>query len=222
MSRFHKLLPEDPFNRRLLVAFLFIWAITCWSVPFPREFFAMQHVPTVLAVAALLWGESKLRISRLSFALITAFLLLHLIGARYLYSNVPYDDWSETLFGLRINERMGFERNHYDRLVHFCFGLLFVYPLWEVFTRHACLGSWWSGLLAICVVMAASAVYEIGEWATAMTFAPDWAEAYNGQQGDIWDAQKDMAFAAVGSILAAGFVCRMYKPNRAEQPLRKL
>jgi putative membrane protein len=43
-----------------------------------------------------------------------------------------------------------------------------------------------------------------------MTFAPDWAEAYNGQQGDIWDPQKDMALAAAGSILAAGVVGLAY------------
>lgn len=217
MSRLQSLLPEDPFNRRVLAAFLLVWAATCWNVPFPKEFFAMQHAPTVLAVVALIWGERTLRISHLSFAFITAFLLLHLIGARYLYSNVPYDDWSQMLFGFRINERLGFQRNHYDRLVHFSFGLLFVYPLWEVFTGHARLGSWWSCLLAICIVMAASAVYEIGEWATAATFAPDWAEAYNGQQGDIWDAQKDMTFAGLGSILAAGVVGLACNPNRIEK-----
>jgi putative membrane protein len=60
--------------------------------------------------------------------------------------------------------------------------------------------------MSICVILAASAVYEIGEWATAMAFAPDWAEAYNGQQGDIWDPQRDMALAAIGSIVAAGFI----------------
>ena len=178
----------------------------------------MQHVPTVLAVPALILAERKLRVSRLSFALIIAFLLLHLVGARYLYSNVPYDDWSQKFFGFRIDERMGFERNHYDRLVHFSFGLLLCYPLWELFARYTRLEGWWPGVLAICVVLAASAVYEIGEWATAMTFAPDWAEAYNGQQGDNWDSQKDMAFAAVGSILAAGLVGIVRKPNREDKP----
>ena len=79
--------------------------------------------------------------------------------------------------------------------------------------RHARLRGWWPGVLAICVVLAASAVYEIGEWATAMTFAPDWAEAYNGQQGDMWDAQKDMALAAVGSILGTGIVGLTYRPK---------
>lgn len=53
----------------------------------------------------------------------------------------------------------------------------------------------------VCVALAASAVYEIAEWAVAMTFAPDWAEAYNGQQDDAWDAQRDMALAWVGAIV---------------------
>ena len=195
MASFHNLLPTDLLNRRTMAMFLVIWAASCWNVSYPPEFFAMQHVPTLAATAALIIAERKLRISRRSFALIIAFLLLHLVGARYLYSFVPYDDWSQKILGFRIGERMGFERNQYDRVVHFCFGLLFTYPLWEVFTRHARLRGWWPGVLAISVVLAASAVYEIGEWATAMTFAPDWAEAYNGQQGDPWDAHTDIVRA---------------------------
>jgi putative membrane protein len=217
MSCFHNLLPEDSLNRRIIVVFLFVWAASCWNVPYPKEFFAMQHVPTVVAVAALILAETRLRIGRLSFALIIAFRLLHLIGARYLYSNVPYDDWSQKFLGFRIGERMGFERNHFDRLVHFSFGLLFICPLWDLFTRYARLGGWWPGVLAICVVLAASAVYEIGEWATAMTFAPDWAEAYNGKQGDPWDAQKDIALAGVGAILGAGVVGLAYGGNSAKR-----
>jgi putative membrane protein len=217
MPCFYSMLPKDLLNRRIMAVFLVVWAASCWNVSYPTEFFAMQHVPTVAAVAALIVAERKLRISRLSFSLIIAFLLLHLIGARYLYSNVPYDDWTQAILGVRIGERMGFERNHYDRLVHFCFGLLFTCPLWELFARHARLKGWWPGVLAICVVLAASAVYEIGEWATAMTFAPDWAEAYNGQQGDIWDPQKDMALAAAGSILAAGVVGLVCRPRQEDK-----
>jgi putative membrane protein len=32
--------------------------------------------------------------------------------------------------------------------------------------------------------------------------AGDTADYYNGQQGDIWDAQKDMAIAQLGSLMA--------------------
>ena len=86
-----KLLPHDPVNRRVMAAFLAIWAVSCIRVPYP-EFFVMQHVPTVLAVIALIVAERKQLLNRLGFALVILFLLLHLLGARYLYSFVPYDD----------------------------------------------------------------------------------------------------------------------------------
>jgi putative membrane protein len=138
--------------------------------------------------------------------MVVAFLLLHVVGARYLYSNVPYDDWSERLLGLRINDQIGFERNHYDRLVHFAFGILFVLPVWEFAEQRLHLRTPWPAIAAVCFVLAASAVYEIAEWGVAMIFAPDWADAYNGQQGDVWDAQRDMALAWAGSMLSAAAV----------------
>ncbi len=201
--------PRDSVNRGLLAALLAVSAVSCIKLPHP-EYFAMQHVPTVIGVVALVSAERRIGITRLSFALVIAFLLLHVVGARYLYSYVPYDDWSERLLGLRINEQFGFARNHYDRLVHFAFGLLFALPLWQFFERQLGLRAVWAAAGAICVVLAAGAVYEIFEWAVAMIFAPDWAEEYNGQQGDVWDAQRDMALAWVGSIVGVMLIA-MYR-----------
>jgi len=194
-----RLLPNDPWNRRVLAAFVVLWVISCIRVPYP-QFFAMQHLPTALAVIALTAAERKALVDRVGFGFVISFLVLHVVGARYLYSYVPYDDWAEHVLGIRLSERFGFERNHYDRLVHFWFGLLFVYPLARFFERQLGVRGWWPAVLALCVVMAAGAVYEIAEWSVAMAFAPDWADAYNGQQGDPWDAQRDMALAAVGAM----------------------
>ena len=55
--------------------------------------------------------------------------------------------------------------------------------------------------MAVQFILATSALYEIGEWALAISVAPDWAEHYNGQQGDMWDAQKDMALATAGAVV---------------------
>jgi putative membrane protein len=60
----------------------------------------------------------------------------------------------------------------------------------------------WAALAAVDVVISSGAVYELFEWGIAVTLAPDLAEAYNGQQGDLFDAQKDMAIAAAGAIAA--------------------
>jgi putative membrane protein len=205
MSLLAEILPEDRWNRSLMAAFLVLWAVSCIRLPHP-EYFVIQHVPTVLATAALIMVERKQAVDRLGFTFIVLFLTLHLLGGRYLYSFVPYDDWSQKILGVSITELFGFQRNHYDRLVHVCFGLLFAYPLAWFFHKRLGLAGWWPMILAVCVILAAGAVYEIAEWLAAMTFAPDWAEAYNGQQGDIWDAQRDMACAAVGAFIAAGWI----------------
>jgi putative membrane protein len=49
--------------------------------------------------------------------------------------------------------------------------------------------------------MCTSLVYEWAEWAIALTMSPEAAEAYNGQQGDVWDAHMDMLLATVGALL---------------------
>lgn len=195
-------LPRDSVNRGMLAALLVAWAVSCINLPHP-EYFAMQHVPTIIGVLALVWFERRGNVTRLGFTAVTVFLLLHVVGARYLYSYVPYDDWTDRIVGFRINERFGFERNHFDRLVHFAFGLLFVLPLWQFFERRLKLHGVPAAMVAIGAVLAASAIYEIAEWGVAVILAPDWADAYNGQQGDIWDAQKDMALAWLGSMIAA-------------------
>ena len=44
--------------------------------------------------------------------------------------------------------------------------------------------------------------YELLEWGIAFSLSEDMAESYNGQQGDMWDAHKDMALAMVGSMIS--------------------
>jgi putative membrane protein len=211
-----QLLPDDAWNRFALAVFLALWAISCLRVPYPKYFW-LQHVPTVAVVVVLVLAQNRLHISRLSYP------LLHVLGARYLYSYVPYDDWSERLLGYRITERFSFTRNHYDRLVHLLFGLLLVVPAWRFSQRIVGTTAWWSAAFAFSAIMAASAVYEVFEWLVAVIMAPDWAESYNGQQGDMWDAQRDMALAGLGAILGlaaiAGWQAR-YSAAKTESRAR--
>jgi putative membrane protein len=130
-------------------------------------------------------------------------LVLHVVGARWIYSNVPYEKWCDSLFGAGPQEWFGWIRNHYDRLVHLAFGLLMPLPIAEAAMRFGGLSRRWALFTAISVVASASAVYEVFEWLLAIVAAPEYAEHYNGQQGDIWDGQKDMALAIAGSLIAA-------------------
>lgn len=60
-------------------------------------------------------------------------MLLHILGARYIYSYVPYDEWMQALAGVTLTGSFALSRNHYDRVVHFAFGLLFARPTFEIF-----------------------------------------------------------------------------------------
>ena len=137
---------------------------------------------------ALTFG--KFRLSNVSYVLIALFLGLHLVGAHYTYSEVPLD-WGA----------LGFERNHFDRVVHFSFGLLLAYPIREVFMRVAQAKGFWSYYLPLDVTLAFSAVYEIIEWLTAAIVDPEAGAAFLGSQGDPFDAVKDMALAGAGALL---------------------
>jgi putative membrane protein len=163
----------------------------------------LHHVPTVLALIFLAWLAWKRRISDASLTAISLFIWLHILGARYIYSFVPYDEWTRNWLGFSIDEKFGFTRNHYDRLVHFFYGVLATVPQVELLQARWKLGRWSAHFISFALVLAAGAAYEIVEWCIALIMAPDWAERYNGQQGDVWDAQKDMLLAALGAIVSS-------------------
>lgn len=191
----------DRFELALLLLLLLATAITCVHPTFPHQIL-LQHVPTVAAIAWLAVSKRFWPLSRTSFALVVVFLLLHVVGARYCYSFVPYDEWSRQLFGVDVSSRLGWTRNNYDRLVHLMFGLLVAPAAREVFHRHLGASRRLSLALAVQFVLATSLVYELAEWVATFTLAPEQADTYNGQQGDAWDAQKDMALAAVGALVS--------------------
>jgi len=169
--------------------------------PFP-EVSPLHHGPTLVALIALPFLVRRWPMSDAAFGCVVFFLLLHTLGGRYTYTNMPYDEWARALTGTGVNEAFGWSRNHYDRFVHLAFGLLMVRPVLEVchikgLVRRA--GIW----VALAFVLSMSCLYEVFEYLLTLVAARPLAEDYNGQQGDMWDAQKDMALAALGAALSA-------------------
>lgn len=196
-------LRTDRYQQFLFLFFLVFLAGSCVAPPYP-QFLLMQHAPTLLAALLLAFLSNRFAMSRLSFSAIILFLGLHTLGARYLYSYVPYDAWFEELLNINISDLFGFQRNHYDRVVHFSYGLLLAVPIQEFERQHLRLSAALSSILAIECIIATSASYEMIEWLVAIVFTPEWADQFLGQQGDMFDAQKDMALATTGSILSIG------------------
>lgn len=170
--------------------------------PHDRGDWALENVLTLIFVIVLSLSYKKFPLSRLSYTLIFVFMCLHEIGAHYTYAKVPYDQFFITNIGFSLNDFFGWERNHFDRLVHFLFGILLAYPIRELYCRIADSKGFWAYFFPLELTMAASMMYELFEWGAAEIFGGELGIAYLGTQGDIWDAHKDMALASLGAFFA--------------------
>jgi putative membrane protein len=191
-------------HRRTMIVLGCLFALV-WTAlairPLYRADWLLENVLVVPAVACLVATSRRFPFSRLSYVLIFLFLCIHEVGAHYTYAEVPYDAWFQALTGRTFNSLLGWERNHFDRLAHFSFGLLLTYPIREIFVRVAEARGFWAYYLPLDVTMACSALFELLEWGAAEVFGGDLGMAYLGTQGDPWDAHKDMALATLGAIL---------------------
>ena len=197
-------MPRFAYRTWLALAFAVWWAVWAWKPWFFHDWLLETALP-VVAVGLLVLTRDRFRFSNLSYTLIALFLALHTVGAHYTYSKVPYEQWSAAL-GFSIDGTFGFERNQFDRLIHFLFGLLFAYPAREVFLRIVDVRGFWSYYLPLDVVMSLSMLYELVEWAAAAGFGGELGMAYLGTQGDVWDAHKDMLLATLGGLIAMSLV----------------
>jgi putative membrane protein len=194
---------EIPRAQRVMLALLFaLLLLVQVRQPFPAVA-PIHHIPTLLLLLASPFLLGRWPLSNVAVACIVLFFALHTIGGRYTYTEVPYDAVAQALTGHTISETFGFTRNHYDRLVHLCYGLLAVLPVSEALCRYGRIAPRVALYIAVESVLAVSLLYEVLEWLLTLTVHGPTADAYNGQQGDIWDAQKDMALAACGAVLAA-------------------
>jgi putative membrane protein len=176
----------------LLVIFIAV-AIALGIAPLNRADWLLENALVFITVPLLVLTARRFPFSRVSYICFFVFLCLHELGSHYAYSNVPYREW----FGLETEGR-----NHFDRLVHFSYGLLLAYPIREVFLRIADAKGFWGYFLPLDLVLSTSMIYELIEWGAAEFFGGELGQAYLGTQGDVWDAHKDMALAGLGAIAA--------------------
>lgn len=186
----------------MLAAAFAVWFALLAIDPVSRSDWLLENSLVFAFIAGLATTYRRFPFSRVSYTLIFVFLCLHEVGSHYTYSEVPYDAWFEKLTGATLNERMGWTRNHFDRAIHFSYGLLLTYPIREIFLRVARVRGFWGYFLPLDVAMSTSLTYELIEWGASVAFGGDLGQAYLGTQGDVWDAQKDMGLAALGALTA--------------------
>jgi putative membrane protein len=193
--------PSGRYALVLLGAWFALWLPLAFD-PHDRSDWLLENALLLAAIVLLAATWQSFPLSRTSYTLLFFFLCLHTVGAHYTYSEVPYDAWSQRAFGFSMDALFGWQRNNFDRIVHFSYGLLLAYPVRELFLRVAAVKGFWGYFLPLDLTMSSSALYEIIEWAAAVAFGGDLGVAFLGTQGDPWDAQKDMALASLGALAA--------------------
>jgi len=204
-ARIHADIGQNRLQQGLALWYLFFWLLT-GIAPVDRRDWLLENFLVVVFSSLLVTTYRRFPLSDVSYVLITVYLTLHSIGAHYTYAEVP--------FGLWMKEAFHQTRNHYDRLVHFSFGLMLAYPARELFLRVANARGFWAYYLPLDVILALSAMYEILESWFAKILGPGLGDAWLGTQGDIWDSQNDMTAAAAGAILCMAITALLQKRFR--------
>jgi putative membrane protein len=189
-------LTRKPFTQNKLlqvcgIVFLTFWIGTFINTPNRTNWFT-ENTLVVIFLLSLSLTYTIFKFSDFGYLLMTIYLLLHIYGAEYTYAENPFGYW--------LKETLHLNRNHYDRIVHCSFGLLLAYPMRDYFKNHFQWPNWVCWVLPCEITLSFSAMYELIEWLVADIFFPAEGVAYLGSQGDIWDAQKDMGIAFVGSL----------------------
>lgn len=189
-------------NRRekiALIAAYFVLAALLGINPEDRQVWAIENsVPFLEGLAVILyWRWRRVELTRLSYYLIFSHLVIQMIGGHYTYAKVPMFDW--------LKESFNWSRNHYDRLAHFAVGFCLYVPVREICVRRSPLkeSRGWTLFFSLCVISAVAGIWEVWEWLVAVAAPHDSGMAYLGEQGDRWDAQKDIVLSPLGAAAAA-------------------
>ncbi|MFZ5561482.1 MAG: DUF2238 domain-containing protein [Pseudomonadota bacterium] len=181
---------REPQLMLAMLAFLGLTAIR----PYDYATWLLEVAPVIIALPLLYLSWRRMPLTSLLCWLILVHALVLMVGGHYTYARVPAGFW--------VQDWLGFERNHYDRLGHFLQGFEPAILAREILLRRGVLRrGGWLVLVVMSVTLAFSALYELIEWAVALV-SEEAAESFLGTQGDVWDTQWDMFMAGVGAAAA--------------------
>ncbi|XIE77144.1 DUF2238 domain-containing protein [Streptomyces sp. SBR177] len=176
-------------------------AVSAWGVKDPTTWL-LETVWVMVGLPLAIVLRRRFALSGLLCGLLAAHALVLIVGGHYTYAEVPAGDW--------VRDWLGLERNPYDRFGHLMQGFVPAILVRELLVRTSPLrGSRWLAPLAVCACLAFSAVFEMLEWAAAVT-GGEAADAFLGTQGDVWDTQWDMFCALIGAICSLMLLSRLH------------
>ena len=185
---------EKKYNRILLTVFFISLIISGIK---PHDYFTwILEVSPALIGLGVIWYFKRYRnfeFSRLLRALLLAHSIVLMIGGHWTYAEVPLFNWLRDI-GI-------FSRNNYDKIGHFMQGFVPVLGAIEILSLKTPLKSKnWIYFLSVCIVLSASAFYELIEWWISL-LSGSAGDSFLGTQGYIWDTQSDMLLCLIGSLV---------------------
>ena len=189
-------------KKYLLLLILFFIGLIASGIQ-PHDYFTwiLEVFPGIIGLVILLFTFKKFQFTTLTYAFILVHCYILFVGGHYTYAEVPLFDWVKEVFHQ--------SRNNYDKVGHFAQGFVPAMIVRELFVRRDIVKRGiWLPILTVCVCISISAVYELFEWFVAVVSGQS-SEAFLGTQGDPWDTQSDMLFAAIGAICMVLFVSKI-------------
>lgn len=183
----------------LNLSFLAVWIRAAIDPVYPHDWL-LENYLVFAFVPVMIRSWYKFRLSKISYTCIALFMILHVVGSHYTYAEVPFGNHVTNFANIiwwAVSNLFGWDRNSYDRLVHFGFGLFFAYPVREIFIRIAKVKWFWWYFLPIAIMWMFGWMYEIIERVAAVNLDAAAGSAFLWSQWDIRDAQKDIVLAGI-------------------------
>jgi putative membrane protein len=181
---------------KLLLMLVVFFAVLTWSGihPYDRFTWLLEMSPAAGALILLALTYRRFEFTTMTYFLILIHCIILMIGGKYTYAEVPLFNWLRDTYGLA--------RNSYDGVGHFAQGFIPAIVSREILLRTSPLKRGrWLFFIAICIVLALSAFYELVEWWVSIATGSA-GDSFLGTQGDVWDTQKDMGVCLLGSIVS--------------------
>jgi len=186
-----------------LILAIVVLGVFIWSMIGPASWldWLAENILVFLSVAAIIIFAQQIRLNKFAYLCFAVYLIFHIYALHYAYL-APGGYW--------IGALLGTTRNMFDRVVHFLFGFLLIVPFTQIFENVFGQSRRMAILSSIMLVGATSAIYEILEWVGFLVLQADVAKLFVSTQGDIWDSQKDMLCAIVGSLIGGFLYARTW------------
>lgn len=187
------------YNNILKLLLFFFFLLLIWSSVNPKNIFRWlaELLPLSIGAIILIKNYRQFKLTLFSYIAIFIGASLMLIGSHYGYAHVPLCEW--------IRHYFDFERNNYDKIVHFFQGLIMASLAKEIITKKEIITeNNWVNFFAICFALAFAGVWEVAEWlyvALINFFGFEISvDILLGTQNYYWDAQSDIFFAILGAF----------------------